>query len=225
MIVVPGNVIGKIGQKAEGSYYIYENYIISNTVALKETKKDKIKITPLSGIYIPKKGDLVIGKVIEVYPNGWLIDINSPYTGFLLIKDGVNEFIDITKIDLNDYYTYDDFIVAKVLNVMRNKIINLTTKEKGLGKLKEGLVISINPKKVPRVIGKNASMLQTIKQITNVDIIVGQNGRIWISGENKQKELIVAKAIYMIEKMSHTKGLTDKIKKFLEEEIKKLSNG
>jgi len=225
MIVVPGNVIGKIGQKAEGSYYIYENYIISNTVALKETKKDKIKITPLSGIYIPKKGDLVIGKVIEVYPNGWLIDINSPYTGFLLIKDGVNEFIDITKIDLNDYYTYGDFIVAKVLNVMRNKIINLTTKEKGLGKLKEGLVISINPKKVPRVIGKNASMLQTIKQITNVDIIVGQNGRIWISGENKQKELIVAKAIYMIEKMSHTKGLTDKIKKFLEEEIKKLSNG
>ena len=222
MIVVPGNVIGKKGQKIEGPHYFYGDYSISSVIALKEIKGDRVKITPLSGIYIPNKDDLVVGKIIEVYPNGWLVDINSPYTGFLLVKDGVNEFVDITKTDLNNYYTHGDFIVAKVLNVMKNKIINLTTKDKGLGKLNGGLVISVNPKKVPRIIGKNASMIQTIKSITNVDIIVGQNGRVWIRGNSKQKELIVAKAIYMIENMSHIKGLTNKIKNFLEEEMKKL---
>jgi exosome complex component RRP4 len=220
MIITPGTVVGKKGE-VEGAVYFLDNTAISCAVALKEVKDGKIKITPLSGIYIPNKGDLVIGKIIEVYPNGWLVDINSPYCGFMLIKDAVYEHIDITKVDLNNYYTYDEWIIAKVLNVMKNKIINLTVKEKGLGKISGGLIISINPKKVPRVIGRGGSMVNMIKQITGANIIVGQNGRVWIKANDTQIELLVAKAIYLIDKASHIRGLTDKIRKFLEERLKK----
>jgi len=217
MILIPGDPIkdGK-DKKISGDFYKKEDNIYARTISLLESKGVNIKITPLNGIYIPRRGDVVIGKIIDVYANGWLVDINSPYIGFLLVKDSTDKFIDITKDDLNNIFTYRDFIVAKILNVMKNKIINLTTKERGLGKLEGGVVISISPKKVPRVIGKNSSMINTIKSVLNVSIVVGQNGRIWISGKDRKSELLAIKAIKMIEKHSHKKRLTITIKKFLE---------
>jgi exosome complex component RRP4 len=221
MIVVPGTVVGRKKDKLEGTYYFFQDYAISPAVALKEVKGNRIKITPLSGIYLPNKGDLIIGRVIDVYPNGWQLDINSPYFGFMLVKDALTEFVDITKTDLNDYFTHGDFVVAKVINVTRNKLVNLTVKEKGLGKIKGGLIISINPKKVPRVIGKNASMINMIKQVSGASIIVGQNGRVWIKAKDPETELIVARAIHLIDLASHIRGLTDKVKKFLESKLQR----
>jgi len=217
MILIPGDYINIEGnKKISGDYYKRDDKATAKTISLFESKGTRIKITPLNGIYIPNKGDIVIGKIIDVYPNGWLVDINSPYVGFILIKDATDRFIDITKDDLNTIFTYRDFIVAKILNVMRNKIINLTTREKGLGKLEGGVIISISPKKVPRVIGKNSSMINTIESILNVKMIVGKNGRIWIKGNDRKSELLAIRAIRMIEKYSHKKRLTITIKKFLE---------
>jgi len=217
MILIPGDSINiDNNKKVGGDFYKNGNIVVAKTISLFESKGIRVKITPLSGVYIPNKGDIVIGKIVDVYPNGWLVDINSPYIGFLLIKDATDKFIDITKDDLNSIFTYRDFIVAKILNVMKNKIINLTTREKGLGKLDGGVVISISPKKVPRVIGKNSSMLNTIKSILNVEIIVGKNGRVWIKGNDRKSELLAIKAIKMVEKYSHKKRLTITIKRFLE---------
>ncbi|MFH7903064.1 MAG: exosome complex RNA-binding protein Rrp4 [Candidatus Aenigmatarchaeota archaeon] len=217
MIVIPGDfIIEKDKGKIFGDYYLKDEKIFSKYISLLEKKGTNIKLTSLCGVYIPKKEDIIIGKVIDVYPNGWLIDINSPYTGFLLIKDATERFIDISKDDLNDIYTYGDFLLAKIINVMKNKIINLTTKEKGLGKLSGGVIISISPKKIPRVIGKNSSMINNIKNILDIEIVVGQNGRIWLKGKDRKSEILAIKAIKMIEKYSHCKRLTDNIKRFLE---------
>ena len=80
-------------------------------------------------------------------------------------------------------------------------------------KLIGGRILKITPSKVPRVIGKAGSMIELIKDKTKCQIIVGQNGVIWIKGE---KESLASKTILMIEKESHISGLTDKITKFLE---------
>jgi len=67
-----------------------------------------------------------------------------------------------------------------------------------------------------------SSMVNMIKQISGADVVVGQNGRVWIKADNPETELVVARAIHLIDLASHIKGLTDKIRKFLEKEIKKL---
>lgn len=211
MIVVPGDIVNK---KIEGTYE-KDSKIVVKYVGLLEEKK----ITSLNGPYNPKKDDLVIGKIIDVYPNGWLVDINSPYYGFLLIKDATDRFIDITKDDLNDILTYGEFILAKIINVTRNKLINLSIKDKGLGKLKDGIIISISPKKVARVVGKNASMLNLLKNTLGIEIIVGQNGRIFLKGD-LNKIMIAYKAIKIIEERSYKKGLTNTIKNFIEKQLK-----
>ena len=87
----------------------------------------------------------------------------------------------------------------------------------GLRKLTNGTVLKVNTNKVPRIIGKQGSMVSMIKDATGCRVTVGQNGLVYVDGE-PSKEVIVIKAIKKIEAESHTSGLTDKIKVFLEKE-------
>ena len=52
-----------------------------------------ISVIPLSGVYVPKGGDMVIGKVQDIQSSGWVIDINSISDAYLPLS-GVREFID-----------------------------------------------------------------------------------------------------------------------------------
>ena len=56
-----------------------------------------------------------------------------------------------------------------------------------------------------------------IKDHSKCNIIVGQNGRVWIQGDNVADEILATKAIMKIEEASHVDGLTNKIKELLEE--------
>ena len=83
-------------------------------------------------------------------------------------------------------------------------------------KLIGGLVVHITPSKVPRLIGKKGSMVNTIKTHTRSMILVGQNGRVWVKGGN---ETLAAEAIYMVDRYSHHAGLTEMVEKFLKENV------
>jgi exosome complex component RRP4 len=85
----------------------------------------------------------------------------------------------------------------------------------GLQKLKGGRIINVSSNKVPRIVGKQGSMVSMIKDATKCNITVGQNGLIWINGP-PEGELLAVKSIRKIEEESHLSGLTDKIKEFLE---------
>ncbi len=81
-------------------------------------------------------------------------------------------------------------------------------------KLTGGRIIRVNTHKVPRIIGKQASMVTMIKDSTKCRIIVGQNGLVWIQG-TPEDEIIAVDVIKKIERESHIPGLTDKIKEYL----------
>ncbi len=79
-------------------------------------------------------------------------------------------------------------------------------------KLHGGTVIKVTPSKIPRIIGKAGSMINLIKERTRTDIFTGQNGYVWIRGEDKA---LAIEAILTIDRESHTPGLTEKIEKML----------
>ncbi len=56
-------------------------------------------------------------------------------------------------------------------------------------------------------------MIELIKKGTKCQIIVGQNGIVWLKGE---KEALASKAILTIDAESHITGLTEKISQLLE---------
>jgi len=74
---------------------------------------------------------------------------------------------------------------------------------------------------VPRIIGKQGSMVSMVKNATKCNIIVGQNGVVWIKGLKPEDEILTVETIRKIEAESHVPGLTEKIKKYLESKGRK----
>ncbi len=210
MDILPGNGTYRDGEK-----------IIAKKLGLVVIEERIIKLISLSGRYIPKTNDTIICKVIDVGFNGWRLDTNSAYSAMLPLKDATSEYI-ARGANLTQYYDLGDYIVCKIVNVTSQKLIDVTMKGPGLRKLKGGRIIEVDSNKVPRIIGKQGSMVTMIKNATKCNITVGQNGLIWIDGE-PINELLAMQAIRKIEKESHLSGLTDKIKEFLEKNGKKPS--
>jgi len=217
MIVVPGEVIATGADFLPGECTKREGEdIVAVRFGLLEKTNKLIKVIPLSGVYIPRAGNTVVGQVIDVTFNGWMIDIDAPRIAFLSMSE-CSEYIN--KKDLTEYYDFRDSLVAKIKSV-KSRGIDLTMKERGLRKLEGGMIIKINPNRVPRVIGRGGSMINTIKNETDCTIIVGQNGAIWIKGPNVEQEFLAKKAIELIAKKPFIEGLTEKVKQFLIEQKK-----
>jgi len=213
-VVVPGEIIaeGMDFIPTAGTYRDKEQ-VIASKLGLVNIDGRLIKLIPLTGKYMPKKGDTVIGKVIDITLNGWRLDINSAYSAMLILKDATSQFI-ARGADLTRYFSFGDCLVATIINVTSQNLVDLTMKGAGLRKLDEGRILAVNPYKVPRIIGKQGSMVSMIKNETACNIVVGQNGLIWIDGQPEQ-ELAAIRTIRKIEKESHLSGLTEKIKEYL----------
>ena len=78
------------------------------------------------------------------------------------------------------------------------------------------MIMEISSKKVPRVIGKNKSMITALREKTGCRVVVGQNGWAWVKGKNAD---LVARAIRKIEEEAHMSGLTDRIGEMLDAEL------
>lgn len=214
-IVIPGEVISSGDDYLPGEGTERRgNEIVSIKFGLAEETNKLIKVIPLSGVYLPRRGNVVIGKVENVTFNGWVIDINTADGAFLSLME-IPRYVD--KDDLRSVMDIGDMIVAKIYSINKRGI-DLTFKLKGLGKLEGGMIININPNKVPRIIGKEGSMVSLIKDETGCQITVGQNGFVWISGKNIEDELFAKKAILYIAEHSLMSGLTDEMAKWFKEE-------
>jgi len=214
-IVIPGEIImsGDEYLPGEGTEKRDKN-IVAMRYGLAEDQNKLIKIIPLSGVYEPRRGNIVIGKVENVTFNGWIIDIGSAMSAFLSVAE-IPRYIN--KNDMAEVMDIGDMVVAKVWSVKR-KGIDLSLKSRGLGKVDEGMIMKINSKKVPRVIGKEGSMVSLIKQETNCNITVGQNGFIWIKGDKIEDELLTKRAIEFVAEKSYIHGLTEKVEEWFKKE-------
>lgn len=212
-IVTPGEVLASGEEFLPGDGARREgNDIIASRFGLAEKSGRIIKIISLSGIYMPRRGNIVIGRITDITFNGWIIDLNAPYLAFLPITECPRFF---NRYELNENADIGDMMVGKVDNV-KPKGVDLTLMGKGLGKLESGMIMHINPNKVPRVIGKEGSMIHVIKEDTHCDIVVGQNGVIWIKGDSTDHELSAKEAILFVADKSYVEGLTEKTKEFLD---------
>jgi exosome complex component RRP4 len=215
-LVIPGQTLAKgLDYLPSSGSFRTDDEIKAKVLGLVRLKDRFIGIVPLSGVYTPKPGDGVIGFVKDMQSSMWIININSPYDSIMLLGEAVDEYVDLNKTDISMFYDIGDIIYAKVLNVSKAKSVQLTMNDYRARKLIGGRIMKITPFKVPRLIGREGSMIELIKNKTKCQIIVGQNGIVWLKGEN---ETLAAKAIMKIENESHTVGLTNRISELLEKE-------
>ena len=212
-LVYPGDVIATADRKVEGPVYLDNGKYRSLVVGLVEFREDTVVVVPLEGTYRPKKGDLVIGYVTDVLATGWEVDVRTFMPAYLPVGEALHRHVDLEATPLTTILNIGDVVVAKVKDVdlTDEYPVILTLKEEKVGKVESGTVFEITTVKVHRVIGKKGSMLNVLLEL-GCDILVGQNGRIWIRCGDPRDEAFLASVIKKIEAESHVMGLTDRVK-------------
>jgi exosome complex component RRP4 len=212
--VIPGEVVARGTLRADANVIRLGDDIVSTRVGMAEVAHDTARVVPLSGPYIPRIDDLVVGKIIDYSAFAWEADINSCFFGILPAQSVFGRDYSPAKDSLTDKLAVGDMIAAKVIAFDRTRDPLLSISGPGLGRIPRGQSVRISPAKVPRLIGKKGSMIRTIEQGTNCRMLIGQNGVVIIVGA-PEDILRAKKAVETVEENAHSPDLTGSIQKQL----------
>ena len=214
--VIPGDVVTTGPFRPEQNVVLEGEKIISTAVGISEIYEDSVRVISLTGKYIPKIDDLVIGKVNSHTSLSWELDINSCYVGFLPAQDVFGRDFSTHADELSTKLRTGDLVAARIANFDRTRDPLVTISDRDLGTIESGVLVKISPSKVPRLIGKRGSMIQMIEMATNAAVTIGQNGWVVVSCETPEGLLKAKKAIEMVDQKAHVANLTDQVKEMLE---------
>ena len=194
-VVVPGEMVAETTARMENTY-VENGKTYSKVLGLFDDEKKTL--VALEGGWSPRIGDVVVG-IVKAARNS-VYEVNLDFFGRCLLIG--------SKFDRQTYKP-GDVIEAEVKNIEDRTTLILWRPRNLYG----GTMLEIKPTKVPRVIGKNNTMIEQIAQITKSSIVVGTNGLVWIKGGNVE---LATTVIRKIESEAHTSGLTERVKQMLE---------
>ena len=224
-IVIPGEPIVK-GARWKTEFGTYKDgdvvraYIMG--IAHIDFRKRTVKVIPLRyHQYIPRVGDIVIGKVVDYGPVAWYIDIGADQVARLDAIDFLGRPMDPMRENIRSFLDVGDVICAKVILAERGALPQLSAAASDLGKLVGGKLIFVNITKIPAIIGKQGKLINMVKQLTHADIRVGANGVIWIKADPEIMK-IVEGAIRLIEREAHVPDLYSRVRSYINRELQRL---
>ena len=210
-LVLPGDLMETKSKPGRGIFR-KDGRIHASVVGHSSDKSGYININGIKGRYNPKTGDKIVAVCAETGPSIWRMDIGASFNSTLHHSESG------WKVPFGDtarFLSIGDAVWAEIFMVDAAGSHQISLKKDDCRKLYSGTIVKINPTNVPRVIGKQGSMITTIREKTQTRIQIGQNGYIWIDGKGDDISL-AQKAVEMINEEATSKGLTKKIEKLLE---------
>lgn len=145
-----------------------------------------VTVRPLRGRYVPEIGDVVVGRVVELAPRRWKVDVNARQDASLLLSavnlpGGVQRrrtYED--ELNMRLFYEEHDLLSAEVQEVKADGAIMLQTRAAGrYGRLRSaGFFVSVTPALVRR-----ASRHFVALDYGGLSAVLGVNGYIWVYRE------------------------------------------
>jgi exosome complex component RRP4 len=213
--VIPGDKIADGNFRPLMNVIKADNSLIATRIGIAETGRDGVKVIPLSGVYMPRINDLVIGKITDHSSLSWEVDINSCFSAHLPAQDVFGRDFSPARDDMGAHFALGDMITARIVAFDRTRDPMLTVQDRDLGKIPHGQLLKISATRVPRLIGKRGSMIQMIEQATQTRVLIGQNGIVVVTGRNPEGIKLAIDAIRVVEEEEHTANLTQRIKLLL----------
>lgn len=212
--VIPGEIVAHGSMRAETNVIRAGDKIVSTRVGMAEVAHDAVRVVPLSGPYIPRIDDLVVGKIIDYSAFAWEVDMNSCFFGILPAQSVFGREYSPAKDSLTDRLAVGDMIAAKVIAFDRTRDPLLSISGPGLGRIPRGQTVTVSAAKVPRLIGKKGSMIRSIETGTNCRMLIGQNGVVVVVG-SPEDVLKAIRAVKLVEEEAHSPDLTERVQKLL----------
>jgi exosome complex component RRP4 len=220
-LVVPGEIVAK------GNFRSWVNVLkkgeeyLSLFVGRAEISGGRVRVIRLSGPYIPKVGDFVIGVVTDVQPLAATLDINSYVNGYILANAFFKRRIDPSKFDLSNKVNVGDLVAARVKKIERGKDIVLQPDQKW--KVEGDAIFYISPAKAHYLYASRSRIPSKIKELTGAELRLGANGIVVVKGDLKKIET-VKRALDVIESTYNLNGLYGEIIKVLNKDGKSADN-
>ncbi|MCZ7362023.1 MAG: S1 RNA-binding domain-containing protein, partial [Candidatus Methanoperedens sp.] len=112
-LVIPGDFLSDEEKLADEGTYVENGKVFSSVLGIASIK-DRIRVVPFAGKYIPRSGDLIVGVVKEISFSNWIVDIRSPYDGLLHISEFPRR---IENEDMPKYLNIGESIMTLVSDV------------------------------------------------------------------------------------------------------------
>ena len=131
--VIPGDVITTSPLRLRENVTLDGKRILATAIGLSDISYDSVRVIPLSGLYLPKVDDLVIGVIKYIFGNSWFADINSCYQGMLLGQDVFGRGSYPTTSEMKERLDNGDIIYAKIANSDRQRDPLISIADQSLG--------------------------------------------------------------------------------------------
>ena len=214
-IFFPNDELGISGKAGDGVFK-KEDKIHSALVGTAKQSGSYVTVSAMRGRYYPKVGDTVIAICSGIGPSHWYMNINSSSDALLHFSEtewkvGIGE--------TSKFMNIGDACIAEIF-FSGTGSYQISFKKGCIGRrLYAGTIFKIECKNVSKIIGKQGSVIEMIREKTDTRIQIGQNGLVWIDGSTDG----IAKAMKAMEIVNTEKGKidgTEIIKEFLEGEKK-----
>jgi exosome complex component RRP4 len=120
--------------------------VYASVLGLLSSKPPFVEVIPLSGRYIPKPEDVVIGTVTDCQGTFWLLDIGAPRWAPLHMT-GTPWNVEIGETE--KFLRVRDSVIVRVENLDPTGRIGVTMLGDGLGKLEGGTIVNVSPPASP----------------------------------------------------------------------------
>jgi len=124
--VIPGDKIVEGNFRPLMNVIKTDNSIIATRIGIAETGRDGVKVIPLSGVYIPRVNDIVIGKIIDHSSLSWEVDVNSCFSAHLPAQDVFGRDFSPARDDMGRQLAIGDLIAARIIAFDRTRDPMLT---------------------------------------------------------------------------------------------------
>ncbi|KAF9764332.1 Exosome complex component rrp4 [Nosema granulosis] len=190
-IYLPGEIICEEGDFIRGhGTQIEDNKLVSSYFGTPKTINKLVTVVPhMNFRYVPEVGDVVIGRVKEIYNKKWRIDMNCRAEVSLNLSainlPGVAQRRkqESDEISMRSFFDINDLLVAEVQKVGKTGSASLHTRNEKYKKLGKGILVTMPAALVPHLKSRFITF-------SDLEIIVGCNGYIWVSPFNEEKDTL-----------------------------------
>lgn len=177
--------------KGHGTLDMGKN-VIATVCGVVERVNKLVYVRPLRARYKPDIGDIIVGRVIEVAPKRWRLEINFMQDAVLMLSsmnlpDGIQRRrTAIDELNMRSIFVENDVICAEVRGFQHDGSLHLQARSQKYGKLERGKLLKIPPYLVKR----RKQHFHHLDQY-GVDLIFGCNGFIWVGEHVDVKDAMV----------------------------------
>ncbi|XP_057964121.1 exosome complex component RRP4 homolog [Malania oleifera] len=163
--------------------------VVATVCGIVERVNKLVYVRALRARYKPEIGDIIVGRIIEVAPKRWRLEINFSQDAVLMLSsmnlpDGIQRRrTAVDELNMRSIFEENDVVCAEVRGFQHDGSLHLQARSQKYGKLQRGQLLKIPPYLVKR----RKQHFHHLEQY-GIDLILGCNGFIWIGEHVEAKD-------------------------------------